>query len=148
MTNDYLLLIVQLSAVYLRTYLPTYLPTPWNRVLEKLTGSRPIKLFPAFYGTRRFITAFTSARHLYLSSASRFSPEDSITLHVLYFHLRLGPHVVSFPQVFPPIPCIHLSSSPYALHAPPISFSVLSPQQCWVRSTTLLVTQVNCDVVC
>ena len=28
-----------------------------------------VKLFPTFYGTRRFIPAFTSARHLSLSSA-------------------------------------------------------------------------------
>jgi hypothetical protein len=31
--------------------------------------------------------------------------------------------VVSFPQVSPPKSCILLSSPPYALHAPPISFS-------------------------
>jgi hypothetical protein len=43
----------------------TYLLTPWNRVLlEKLTGLQLVKKFPAFYGTRRFITALTSARHL------------------------------------------------------------------------------------
>jgi hypothetical protein len=42
--------------------------TPWSRaLLEKLTGFQPVKKFPAFYGTRRFITAFTSARHLSLS---------------------------------------------------------------------------------
>ena len=35
---------------------------------EKLIGSQPVKTFPTFYGTRRFITAFTSARHLSLSS--------------------------------------------------------------------------------
>jgi hypothetical protein len=41
----------------------TYLLTPWSRVfLEKLTGLQLVKKFPAFYGTRRFITAFTSAR--------------------------------------------------------------------------------------
>jgi len=39
--------------------------TPWSRVLiGKLTGSQPVKKFPTFYGTRRFITTFTSARHL------------------------------------------------------------------------------------
>jgi hypothetical protein len=39
--------------------------TQWSRGLpEKLTGSELIKKFPAFYGTRRFITAFTRARHL------------------------------------------------------------------------------------
>ena len=49
------------------TYLPTYLPTPWRSILlKKLTGSQLVKKFPAFYGTRRFITAFTSARQLFL----------------------------------------------------------------------------------
>ena len=38
-------------------------------LLEKLTGSQPVKKFLAFYGTRKFITAFTSARHLSLSWA-------------------------------------------------------------------------------
>jgi hypothetical protein len=47
-----------------------YLLTPWSRVLlEKLIGSKLVKKFPAFYGTRRFITAFTTARHLSLTSA-------------------------------------------------------------------------------
>jgi hypothetical protein len=42
--------------------------TPWSRVLpEKLKRPELLKKFPAFYGTRRFITAFTRARHLSLS---------------------------------------------------------------------------------
>jgi len=46
----------------------SYLLTPWTRaLLEKLTGFQLVKKFPAFYETRRFITAFTSARHLFLS---------------------------------------------------------------------------------
>jgi hypothetical protein len=45
-------------------YFLSYLLTPWRRVLlEKLAGSQLVKKFPAFYGTRRSITAFTSARH-------------------------------------------------------------------------------------
>jgi len=45
--------------------------TPWSRVLlQKLTGFQLVKKFPAFYGTRRFITAVTSAHHLSLSWAS------------------------------------------------------------------------------
>jgi len=49
-------------------YLLTYLLTPCSTVLlEKLTVSELVKKFPAFYGTRRFITAVTSARHLSLS---------------------------------------------------------------------------------
>ena len=45
-----------------------YLLTSWSTVLLKnLTSFKLVKKFPAFYGTRRFITAFTSARHLPLS---------------------------------------------------------------------------------
>ena len=40
------------------------------RVLETITGIQLVKKFPEFYGTRRFITAFTSAHHLSLSWAS------------------------------------------------------------------------------
>ena len=46
-------------------HLLLYLLTPWSRVLfEKLAGLQLVKKFPAFYGTRRFITAFTRARSL------------------------------------------------------------------------------------
>jgi hypothetical protein len=41
--------------------------TTGNRVLlQKLTGSQLVKKFPAFYGTRRFIVAFTSDYYLSL----------------------------------------------------------------------------------
>jgi len=33
------------------TALFTYLHTPWSRVLEKPTGSKLVKKFPAIYGT-------------------------------------------------------------------------------------------------
>jgi len=45
-----------------------YLITPRSRFLpEKRTFSQLANNFPAFYGTRRFITAITSARQLSLS---------------------------------------------------------------------------------
>ena len=45
-----------------------YLLTPWSRVLlEKLTGSAASQEIPRIFGTRRFITIPTSARHLSLS---------------------------------------------------------------------------------
>ena len=57
----------------------TYLLTPWCRVLlEKLTDLQLVKKFPAFHGTRRFITALTSVRHLSLSWSS---PIQSIYTH-------------------------------------------------------------------
>jgi hypothetical protein len=52
----------------MQQYKITYLLTPYSRVLlEKLNGLQLVKKFPAFYGARMFITAFTSARHLPLS---------------------------------------------------------------------------------
>jgi len=49
------------------TYLLTYLLHGAEYFLKKLTGSQLVKKFPAFYGTRRFITAFLIMRHLSLS---------------------------------------------------------------------------------
>ena len=81
---------------YLLTYSLTYLLTPWCRVLlEKLTGLQLVKKFPAFHGTRRFITTLTSVRHLSLSWAT---PIQSIYPHptswrsilILSTRLRLG----------------------------------------------------------
>ena len=48
-----------------------YLLTLWNRVLlEKLTGSVASQEIPRVFGTRRFLTVPTSARHLSLSWAN------------------------------------------------------------------------------
>ena len=53
---------------YLLTYLLPSLFTPCSTdLLEKLAGSQLVKKLGAFYETRRFITAFTSACHLSLS---------------------------------------------------------------------------------
>ena len=85
----------------------TYLLTPWCRVLlEKLTGLQLVKKFPAFHGTRKFIAALTSIRHLSLSWSS---PIQSIYPHptswrsiiILSTHLRLGLPSGLFPSGFP-----------------------------------------------
>jgi len=39
-------------------------------LLDKLNGSQPVKISPALYGNRSFITAFTNSRHLSLSWTS------------------------------------------------------------------------------
>ena len=89
------------------SYLLTYSLTPWCRVLlEQLTGLQLVKKFPAFHGTRRFITALTSVRHLSLSWAS---PIQSIYPHptswrsilILSTNLRLGLPSGLFPSGFP-----------------------------------------------
>ena len=99
--------------------------TPWCRVLlEKLSYLQIVKKFPAHHGTRRFITALTSVRHLSVSWAS---PIQSVY-----------PHPTSSP-VSPPKPYTPPYPQPYAPHAQPISFfSILSPAQYWVRSKNYL----------
>ena len=65
------------------TYLLTYLLTLRITVLlEKLTGFHLVKELTAFYGTRRFITAVTSARHLSLSWANIKLAQHSPCLHI------------------------------------------------------------------
>ena len=103
---------VQINDTRRVTYKPNtsvlpYLLTPCCRVLlEKLTGLQLVKKFPGFHGTRRFITALTSVRHLYLSWAS---PIQSIFPHptswrsivILSTHLRLGLPSGLLPSGFP-----------------------------------------------
>jgi hypothetical protein len=88
----------------LLTYLLTYLLTPRCTVLlEKLTGLQLVKKFPAFRGTRRFITAHTSVRHLSLSCASPIQSHIP-TSHrsiLISTHLRLGLPSGLFPSGFP-----------------------------------------------
>ena len=90
---------------YDESYLLTYL-LHGAVLLEKLTGLQLVKQFPAFHGTRRFITALTSVRHLSLAWAS---PIQSIYTHptswrsilILSTHLRLCLPAGLFPSGFP-----------------------------------------------
>ena len=117
--------------------------TPWCKVLQ-LTGLQLVKKFPAFHGTRRFITELTSVRRLSLSWAS---PIQSIYPHptswrsilILSTHLRPGLPNGSFPPVSPPRPYTPPSPHPYVPHAQPISFvSILSLEQNWMRCTNYI----------
>ena len=109
------------------TYFLTYLLSPWNRVLlDKLTSFQLVKKFPSFYGTRRFITAFTCARHLSLSRASSIQsipphPTSWRSILILSSHLRRGLPSSPSPSGFSTktlyTPLLH----PYALQVPPIS---------------------------
>ena len=123
----------------------TYLLTPWCRVLlEMLTGLQLDKKFPAFYGTRRFITALTTVRHLSLSWATPIQstyphPTSWGSILLLFTHLRLGFPSGLFPYGFPTKTLYAPSPPPYAPHAQPITFfSILSPAQYWVSSTNHL----------
>ena len=74
----------------------SYLLTPWSRApLEKLTGSAASQEIPRIFGTRRFLTIPTSARHLSLSWANSIQsppppPTSRRSILILSSHLRLG----------------------------------------------------------
>ena len=93
----------------------TYLLTPRSRVLlEKLASLQLVKKLPAFYGTRRFLTALTSARHLSLSSASPIqssypNPTSWRSILMLSSIYAWVSPAVSSPRVSPPAPCTLLS---------------------------------------
>ena len=105
-----------------------HLLTPWCRVLlEKLTGLQLVKKFPALHGTRRFIIALTSVRHLSLSWAS---PIQSIYhTHLLEIHPNIiHPSTPRSPQWslslrFPHQDPIHPSLLTHTRHMPNPSHS-------------------------
>ena len=103
--NAYYIITIPITIFYI--LILTYLLTPWSRVLlEKLAGLQLVKKFPAFYGTRRFLTAHTSALHLSLSWArpiqsSYPNPTSWRSTLILSFHLRLGLPNGLFPSGFP-----------------------------------------------
>jgi hypothetical protein len=87
--------------------------TPRNRdLLEKLTGFHLVKKFPAFYGTRRFITAFTSAPPPPVPILSQLDPVHNSTSYSLKIQLNIilpsTPRSTkwSLPQVSTPKSCL------------------------------------------
>ena len=102
---------IRASHIYVSNYIHTYmhfLHTQFNTaLLDKLTGSQLIKKFPAFYGTRKFITAFTSVRHLSLpwatarSSPSPPHPTSWRSILILSSNLFLGLPSGLFPSGSP-----------------------------------------------
>ena len=116
--------------------------------LEKLIGSQLVKKLPAYYGTRRFITAFTSAGHLSLTLARPIqsmipSPFLKISPYVLTFHLGLGFPCGPFSSVFPHQKPVCTSSCPNTCYMPcPSQFSRFNyPNVIWwgIQSLSFLL---------
>ena len=102
---------------FLSTY--TYLLTPWCRVLlEKPTGLHLVKKFPAFHGTRRFITAAPP-----VSILGQPNPVHIPTSHLLEIYPNIHPSTPRSPQWspclrFPHQDPIHPLSSPVRATCP------------------------------
>ena len=96
----------------------TYALTPWRIIIpEKLIGFQLVKKFPAFYGTPKFITAFTRACYLSLSWArsTQSMPNPTAWRSILIYPPNYAWvfQLVSFPQVSPPKHCKYLSFPPW-----------------------------------
>ena len=114
-----LYLLCLLSVLCLVTLLYSLTPCSWV-VFQKLTVSQPVK-FPAFNGTRRFITDTCPypESDQYIQCIHIPLPEDSSMLST---HLHLGLPDGLFPYCFPT-----RTLPSYVLHAPPVSFWLNTP---------------------
>jgi hypothetical protein len=104
--------------------------TPWTPrskvLLDKLPGSQLVMKFLAFYEIRRFITAFTSARHLSLSSARSMQsmpphPISYTSTLILFSNLRLGLPSRLCPSGFPTKTLYSPLFSPHTCYVPRLS---------------------------
>ena len=116
------------TTVYLTDQLTTNQLTPFSTDLpENLTVSQLVKKFPAFYGTARFITAFTTTHHLSLYSARSIQSMPSHPFLKIRFNI-----------ILPSIPwsckwCLSLRSPHHnPIRTSPVShtFHMPRPSQC------------------
>jgi hypothetical protein len=108
-----------------------YLLTPWSIVhFDKLIVAHLINKFPVIYGTWRFITVFTRARHRSLSWATWIQSTSSysnclrsLRMHIYYLSIHSYVFLVVFRQIFRLTSCMNFSYLRCVLHAPPIPSS-------------------------
>ena len=130
----------------------TYLLTPWCRVLlEKLTVLQLVKKFPAFHGTRMFITALTSVRQLSLFWASLIlsiytHPTSWISILMLSTLLCLGLPSGLLTSGFPTKTLYTPLSSTHTRHMPSqsqlVSVNLLAPNVNYSGRTATLTSKV------
>jgi hypothetical protein len=126
-----------------------------------------VKRVPSFYGTWRFITAFTSARHVCLSWASSIwsippQPTSWRSILILSSHLWLGLPSGLFPLGFPtktlytPLPSTVQATCPAHLFSIYHSHNRLPVHTfqhkfiCWDMTVLFIAVSVKlrCDLLC
>jgi hypothetical protein len=127
------LFLCSFSRHYICTPYPI-LHTPWSRVLrEKLTGFQLVKKFHTLCGNRRFITAFTGARHLFLSWARIIQSIPACNFLKIHFNIVL-PFIPESSKWSPSLRFPHqnpVCTSPlpiWALYTANLIFSIWTPE--------------------
>jgi hypothetical protein len=122
-----------------------------EQILKKLTGFQLVKKFPAFYGNRRFITAFTNARHQSLSWGRSIQSEP---LHRKYWMIHLNIILSSTPGSskwplslrFPHQNPVYVSPLPHTYYVPRPSYlitrTILGKEYRWVTGSNKTLS--NC----
>ena len=99
----------------------THTQTPRNRILlKKQTGIQLVKKFPAFYGTRRFITTFNTACHRSLSCARSIQSMPHISSSSTKSSLYYLPTYALFVQTVSPPNSVFTTPLPHTcyMHCP------------------------------
>ena len=119
--------------------------TPWSRILlEKLSGSQLVKKIRRSLCNPKIHYCIHKCRTpvpilSQINPVHVHHPTSWISILMWSSHLLLGLPSGLFPSGFPTKLCKHISPpSSYVLHAPPITFSVWSPKQYWVRNFTFM----------
>ena len=120
--------------------------TPRGRVFpEKLIDPKLVKKFPALYGTRRFITAFTRGHHLSVSwvRSEQSMPRQLISSILILSLLRWSLQICLFPSGLSTRTLDEPLLSPYTSYMPRKSHSSRfnHPNKVWwrVQITELLI---------
>ena len=113
----------------------SYLLTPWSRILpEKLKRPKLLNKFPASYGTRKFITALTRARHLSLSCTEGLVWFRGIVWSFVTWLVFYGKQLSAPRPTWRTTPC-RLSSTAYSIYSQlPPYLEAVPPSATWGRA--------------
>jgi len=103
---------------------------PWSRLLEQLTGFQLVKKSSAFYGTRRFITAVTSACHPSLSW-NNINSQCIVFLHATNWYIASS--LLSLNELCWIQPWSWRHCKPKVSHPTCHTMWYQNPEDCWMK---------------